>query len=147
MSSHILYLLSCLATVDQTQSGPLYFLLKWSFLHFWEYLPFEEDLALYLNNTRGWFIPSLFRIGQSVLEKNILKNCQCIFTILLLSLDPWAGRCPSFKQFWIPCPQEWFVPSLVKIGPVVLEKKSKTDRRTDGGTNRRLEKLTRAQVN
>jgi hypothetical protein len=29
---------------------------------------------------------------------------------------------PSFEQTWSPFPQGWFIPSLVKIGTVVLEK-------------------------
>jgi hypothetical protein len=33
------------------------------------------------------------------------------------------GQFPSFEQTWIPSPQGWFLLSLVKIGPVVLEKK------------------------
>ena len=35
------------------------------------------------------------------------------------------GRGPSIEQTWIPFTQECFVPSLVEIGPVVLEKKMK----------------------
>ena len=35
------------------------------------------------------------------------------------------GRGPSFEQTWIPFPQGCFVPSLVEIRPVVLEKKMK----------------------
>ena len=34
----------------------------------------------------------------------------------------WAGCGPSFEQTWIPFSQECSVPSLVDIGPVVLEK-------------------------
>jgi hypothetical protein len=74
--------------------------------------------------TQGWFMPSLIEIGLLVLEKKIFKNFQCIFTLLWLS-PLWEEQSPSFEQFRIPSPQEWFVPSLVKIGPVVLEKKSK----------------------
>ena len=33
------------------------------------------------------------------------------------------GGGPSFEQTWIPFTQGWFVPSLVEIGPAVLEKK------------------------
>ena len=60
-------------------------------------------------------------------------------------------RGPSFEQTWIPFTYGCFVPSLVEIGPVVLEKKSKigkvyrrTDRQTDRQTTdeRRSEKLT-----
>jgi hypothetical protein len=43
-----------------------------------------------------------------------------------LLLSPlWEGRSPSFEQTWTPSLQGWFVPSLVKIGLVVLEKNSK----------------------
>jgi hypothetical protein len=45
------------------------------FLHFSDYLPFEEDLALYLKKLE---FPLL------VLKK-IFKNVQCIFTLSLLS--------------------------------------------------------------
>jgi hypothetical protein len=48
-------------------------------------------------------------------------NFQCIFTLLLLP-PLGEGQSPSFKDTWIPLPQGWFIPSLVKIGPVVLEK-------------------------
>jgi hypothetical protein len=65
----------------------------------------------------------LIEIGLLVLEK-IFKNFQCIFT--LLPLSPLGERqSPSFEQFRIPSHQELFVLNRVKIGPVVLEKKSK----------------------
>jgi hypothetical protein len=56
--------------------------------------------------------------------RRFLKYFLYIFTLLLLS-PLGEGRCPSFEQTWIPSPQGWFVPSLVKIGRAVLEKKSK----------------------
>jgi hypothetical protein len=49
---------------------------------------------------------------------------QCNFTLSLLS-PLGEGLFPSFEQTYIPFTQEWFVPTLVKIGLVVLEKKSK----------------------
>jgi hypothetical protein len=48
----------------------------------------------------------------------MFKNFQCIFTLVI-----GEGQSPSFEQFRIP--PGWFVSSLVNIGPVVLEKKSK----------------------
>ena len=62
---------------------------------------------------------------------------------------------PSFEQNWIPFTEGYFVPSLVEIGPMALEKKmwkvfKRTDGRTDGRTDRQTtndrwsEKLTRA---
>jgi hypothetical protein len=36
---------------------------------------------------------------------------------------PWRGPGPIFEQIWIPFTQEWFVPSLIEFGLLVLEKK------------------------
>ena len=86
--------------------------------------------------TQGCFLPSLVEIDPVVLEKKILKVCQCIFAISLLT-PLGKGRGPSFEQTWILITQGCFVPGLVKIGPVVLEKIKmwkvyrQTDRRTD----------------
>jgi hypothetical protein len=56
--------------------------------YFCNYLPFEVDLALYLNNLQFSLLTddllSLIEIGLLVLEK-IFKNCQGMFTQLLLS--------------------------------------------------------------
>ena len=51
------------------------------------------------------------------------KFClSCIFTIPFIS--PLERGCdPSFEQKWVPFTQECFVPSLVEISSVVLEKK------------------------
>ena len=67
-------------------------------------------------------MPSLVENGPVVLEKKIFKSSQCIFTISKLS-PLWEGCGPSFIQTWIPFTRGYFVPSLVEIGPVVLEKK------------------------
>jgi hypothetical protein len=80
---------------------------------------FEQTWILF---TQGWFVRSLIDFGKLVLEKKIFNNFQCIFTLLLLS-PLGDGQSPSFVQTWIPFPQAWFVSDLVKIGPVVLEKK------------------------
>jgi hypothetical protein len=45
---------------------------------------------------------------------------QCIFTLLLLP-PLGEGQSPLFEQTWNHSTQGRFVPSLVKIGPVVLE--------------------------
>ena len=59
------------------------------------------------------------------------------------------GCCPFIKQNWILLSHGYFVPSLVEIGPVVLEKKMKmwkvyrqTDGRTQTTDDRWSEKLT-----
>ena len=60
----------------------------------------------------------------------------------LIIIYPWEGNCPLFHQTWIPFTQGCFVPSLIEIGPVVLEKKVKmwkVSRRMD---NMWPEKLT-----
>ena len=70
-----------------------------------------------------------------VLEKKIFKWHHPIFAFSWLS-PLWRGPSPSFEQTWSPFTQGWFVPSLVKFGPEVLEKKSKmskVNRQTDDG--------------
>jgi hypothetical protein len=100
---------------------------KWPtpFLHFCDYLPLKEDLALYLNKLE---FPSpkdnLYQVWLNLASwfwrRRFSKVFQCIFT--LPSLSPLGeGRSPSFVQTWIPFTKGWFVPSLVKTGPVVLE--------------------------
>jgi len=45
-----------------------------------------------------------------------------IFLILpLIAIGSQKGPTPLFEHIWIPIPQAWFLPSLVEIGPVVLE--------------------------
>jgi hypothetical protein len=53
--------------------------------------------------------------------RDFFFKIQCISALLLLS-PLGEGEFPSFEQTWIPSPQGWFMSSLVKIGPVVLEK-------------------------
>jgi hypothetical protein len=61
-----------------------------------------------------------------VLEKKIFQNFHCIFIVSLLY--PLGKRqSPSFEKknkqtYWIPFTQGQFVPSLVKIGSMILEK-------------------------
>ena len=69
-------------------------------------------------------MPSLVEIDPVVLKKKIFKVGQCIFAISLL-FPLGKGPGPSFDQTWIPFTQGCFVPSLVEISPVVLEKKMK----------------------
>ena len=63
------------------------------------------------------------KLVLAVLENNIFKFCQCIFAISWLS-PLGKGLGPSFDQTWILVNQECIVPSLVEIGPVVLEEKN-----------------------
>ena len=91
-------------------------------------LHFEKSVTLHLKKNKTWiifthgcFVLSLVINGPVVLEKKILKSSQCIFAISQLS-PLWEGRGPSFEQTKIPFTQECLVPSLVKVGPMVLEK-------------------------
>jgi hypothetical protein len=58
------------------------------FLHFCDYLPLEEDLALYLNSLE-------FPLSKDM--EKIFKNFQFIFTLLLLS-PLGEGQSPSFEE-------------------------------------------------
>jgi hypothetical protein len=44
------------------------------------------------------FMPSLIEIGLLVLEKKILKNFQCIFTLLLLPYIRFYSRVTNFAK-------------------------------------------------
>jgi hypothetical protein len=99
-------------------------------LHICDYLPFEENLALYLNYLE-FPLPKddLYQFWLKMAcwfwrKRFFFLKIQCIFTLLLLS-SLGERQSPSFEQFKIPSPKGWFVPSLFKIGPVVQEKKSK----------------------
>ena len=98
-------------------------------LVFLYYLPWEKGVALHLNKLES---PP----PKDALCQVWLKLAQCFwrrflnifFYIILLFryyLPLEKGRGPSFEQTWIPSTQGCFVPTLVEIGPVVLEKKSK----------------------
>ena len=79
-------------------------------------------------------MPSSFEIGPVILEKKIFEFQQYIFAFSQLShLEKGWGT--SFKQIWIPFTQGCYVPSLVEIGPVVLEKKTKMWKVYDNNDN------------
>ena len=84
--------------------------------------------------TQECFEPRLIEISSVVLEKNLWKFCQCIFTISLLS-PLGKGWGPSFEQTWIPFTHGCFVPSFVEIGPAILEKKMKMRKVYDNANN------------
>ena len=67
-------------------------------------------------------MPSLVEIGSVVLEKKIFEFLQCIFAISLLP-PLGQGWDPSLEQTLIPVTKGFFVPSLVKIDQLVLEKR------------------------
>ena len=93
---------------------------------------------IWITFTQGCFVSRFVEIGPVVLKKKMFKVCICILAISLLSpLE--KEHDPSFEQIWIPITQGCFLPSLVEIGPVVLEKMKmwKFYRRTDRQTDRR----------
>lgn len=67
-------------------------------------------------------MPRCFEIGTMLLKEKSLKIRLCIFTISLLSpLKQTRG--PSIAQTCIPYNQKYFMPSLVEVGLVLLEKR------------------------
>jgi hypothetical protein len=75
------------------------------FLHFCNYLSFEEDLAHNLNNLE-FSIPKddLYQVWfklASWFQRRFWKKIMCIFTLSLLSPLRKGSR-PSYEQFWIP---------------------------------------------
>jgi hypothetical protein len=56
-----------------------------------------------------------------VLKEKKFQLPRQIFAFLLLS-PLWTGPGPLFEQFKIPFTQRWFVPSLMEICQLVLEK-------------------------
>ena len=97
------------------------------FCNFVFIVPWKKGSALHLNTlhpsticAKKW---SLVEICPMVLEENIFQFRQSFFpAILKLSLLE-EGQGPSYEWIFIPFTQWCFVPSLVEIGPVVLEKK------------------------
>ena len=81
---------------------------------------------------------SLIEIGPAVLEKKIFLISSMYFHYFVI-ISPWKRAGPSFEQTWIPFTQGCFVPSLVEIGPVVLETEDENVKslQTDGQTDRR----------
>ena len=117
-----------LCAISLVEIGPL--ILKKKFVNVFSlfpyYFPLEKGVTLHLKKTwipitQGCFVPSLVKIGPDVFKK-IFNVHQCIFAISLLS-PLGKGRGSSFEQTWIPITKGCFVPCLVEIGQVVLQKK------------------------
>ena len=94
---------------------------------FLSYLPLEKSGPFIWTNLNplhlsmlcakfDWNWPSGF--GEDFL------NLSMYFCYIVI-ISPWKGWTLSYEQTWIPFTQGCFVPSLVEIGPVVLEKKMK----------------------
>ena len=64
----------------------------------------------------GWYWP----IGSG--DRRRFSNFVKLFSLFWNYLPMVKGFGLLIEQIWIPTTQGWFVPSLVEIGPVVLEK-------------------------
>ena len=75
-------------------------------------------------------------IGPMVLDRNCFKNVVNVFSLFCKK-----GRDPFFEQTLISFTQEFLVPKFVEIGPVIIERKMKsekfTERQMEGQTDRR----------
>ena len=82
--------------------------------------PWYEQFWIYIISES--FHANMTYSGSVVLKKKIFKLTHPIFAFLRLS-PLWRGPGPLFEQFRIPFTQEWFMPSLIEVGQLVLEKK------------------------
>ena len=99
------------------------------------FFPLEKGLAYYLNKQSFSRKDALFQLclnfSQCLWRRRVFKCFQCMFAILPLSpLEKKAAL--HLINFEFPLPQKCFVSTLVKIGPVLMEKKFKY-RRIDEG--------------
>jgi hypothetical protein len=90
------------------------------FLHFCDYLPFEEDLVLYFNKRESPLSrDTLYQVWLNLASwfwRRFLKMFS-VFLLFCYYLPIGEGQSP-----FNPLTQGQFVSSLIKIGPVVLEK-------------------------
>jgi hypothetical protein len=81
---------------------------------------FEQAWILF---TKEWFVPSLIDFSLLHGSGEDFLTIFCAFLLFLLLSPLGKELSPSFYDTWIFSLKGWFVPSLVKIGLVVLEKK------------------------
>jgi len=90
----------------------------------WKFVPFN-GMVIYeqtwISLPQGYPMPNINAFRPVVHEKKIFEDLSK-FSIFCPLLGPKRGQ-PLFEQIWIPIPQGCFLPSLVEIGLVVLEKK------------------------
>ena len=81
-------------------------------------------------------------------EFAIFVKCQCIFDLIFTIISPWKNFSRKVWSFILknlnPFNKECLVPSLVKIGPVVLDKKMKSVKssQTDGQCTQDIQKIS-----
>ena len=88
-------------------------------LHFY-YIPLEKGVTFHLNKHKSPLInDALCQVLLKLAQYFWRRRFFCYFIII----SPGKGRDSSLEQTIILFTQGCFVPSLVEIGPVVLEKK------------------------
>jgi hypothetical protein len=100
------------------------------------YLPFEQDLAIYLINLNSLYpkiICTKFDwIGLLVLEKKIFKKISVYFYSFAI-ISPWRRCSPSFEQTWIPSPKDDLCQVCLKLAVWFWRRSQKCkSRQTDG---------------
>ena len=72
----------------------------------------------------AWFLicKSLSTLHKRMLLSQVWLKLAMYFWYFVI-ISPWKIQRPSFEQTWFPFTKGFFVPSLVEICPVVLEKK------------------------
>lgn len=81
----------------------------------------DQDLNKLTSTLPEFKLPKDILSDQLVFEKKILKNTNKFSLIIPLERE----HGPLFKQILISFIHKCYVPGLVKIGPLVLKKKSK----------------------
>jgi hypothetical protein len=82
--------------------------------------PWFQETWIYIISES--FHVNMTYFGSVVLEKKIFNWPNPIFAFMWLS-PLWWGPSPLFERFRIPFTKGWFMPSLIEIGLLVLEKK------------------------
>jgi len=93
------------------------------------------ELFDYLNKRKSPYPGMIHARYQCILAIGSWKEDYWRFIKIVL-IWPQNGPAPLFEQIWIPIPQAHFLPSLLEIGIVILEKKlfeGKIWRRMDDG--------------
>ena len=97
------------------------------FLLFLSNLPLERGVALHLYklespSPKNALCQVWWKLAQWYCRRRFLKILSMYFCYFLI-ISPWKRVGPSFEQTWILFTQGCFVPNLVEIGLVALEKK------------------------
>ena len=99
------------------------------YLPFHNYIPLEKSGALHLNklefpSPRIAMCQDWLKLATWFSTRRFL-NFVNVLSLFCVIISTWKKVGPSFDKIWIPFTRECFVPSLVEISPVILEKKMK----------------------